>query len=123
MLPLAVIHCVKVSRNAPSTSQAGPSLANLAADAAERIQEDNDRVTEQMNRLFENSLKLHATGKYMQAAEAIITPLYPHQMYGLHWMANRENLDGHGMKGGILADDMGNLITIHLLSTEKFFTL
>ena len=42
-------------------------------------------------------------------------------MYALAWMANRENLKNLGMRGGILADDMGlgkSLTVIALLLTN-----
>ena len=66
--------------------------------------------------LFENSLKLHLTGHYMKACDAVTTPLYPHQMYALAWMANRENSRNINMKGGILADDMGLGKTLTVLA-------
>ena len=73
---------------------------------------------EQMARLFENSLRLHVTGQYMRPCKAIVTSLYPHQMYALAWMSNRENAKNIGMQvgGGILADDMGLGKTLTVLS-------
>ena len=84
--------------------------------AAQRLEEENDKVREQMAKLFEKSLKLHLTGKYMQACDAITTPLYPHQMYALAWMAQKENTRVGQMRGGILADDMGLGKTLTVLS-------
>jgi SWI/SNF-related matrix-associated actin-dependent regulator of chromatin subfamily A3 len=80
------------------------------------MEQERDRITEQMSRLFENSLKLHLTGQHMKACDAVITKLYPHQMYALAWMSNRENSKNLGMKGGILADDMGLGKTLTVLS-------
>jgi len=38
------------------------------------------------------------TFKNFQACEAVATKLYPHQMYALAWMANRENHKDLGMQ-------------------------
>lgn len=89
---------------------------SLLGPAAQRLEEENDKVREQMAKLFEKSLKLHLTGKYMQACDAITTPLYPHQMYALAWMAQKENTRVGQMRGGILADDMGLGKTLTVLS-------
>lgn len=69
-----------------------------------------------MKKLFEKSLKLHVNGKYMKACEAITTPLYPHQMFALAWMAQKENTRVQDMRGGILADDMGLGKTLTVLA-------
>ena len=108
ILPLAVIHC---ARDAPTSTLASGSNN-------EGMNEDQVRqFNEQMARLFENSLKLHLTGQYMRPCKAIKTYLYPHQMYALAWMRNRENKRcGMEVGGGILADDMGLGKTLTVLS-------
>ena len=69
------------------------------------------------NLMIEKQLKMHLTGKYMRPCPAIITKLYPHQMFALAWMAERENTLRRGeVKGGILADDMGLGKTLTVLS-------
>lgn len=96
-------------------------------------------VAKKMQTVFQTSLELHATGQYMQVrngnklkiisvdqnnnvfcliqpCQAIKTKLYPHQMYALAWMANRENEKDVGVPGGILADDMGLGKTLTVLS-------
>ena len=53
----------------------------------------------------------------MRPCQAIITKLYPHQMFALAWMAQHENEGKRGdVKGGILADDMGLGKTLTVLS-------
>ena len=84
--------------------------------AAQRVEEEKDAVAKRMAKLFEKSLKLHVNGKYMKACEAITTPLYPHQMFALAWMAQKENLRVQDMRGGILADDMGLGKTLTVLA-------
>ncbi len=91
-------------------SRAGPSSRGSTYSL------DDDKVTIKMRSMFENSLKLHATGQHMQACKAIRTRLYPHQMYALAWMSNRENASNVGVSGGILADDMGLGKTLTVLA-------
>ena len=81
ILPLAVIHC---GRDAPEPLASGSNNEGMNEDQVRQF-------NEQMARLFENSLKLHLTGQYMRPCKAIKTHLYPHQMYALAWMSNREN--------------------------------
>lgn len=110
ILPLGVVHCGRFVE---------PILTHIASNNGvpeTTLTSEYDKVSEQMSRLFENSLKLHATGKHMKACEAITTPLYPHQMYALAWMSSRENSKVLKMRGGILADDMGLGKTLTVLS-------
>ena len=93
-----------------------PNGTELPYDAQRDDVLHNDAVATKMRNMFETSLKLHETGQYMQACEAITTPLYPHQMYALAWMTNRENLSKVGVSGGILADDMGLGKTLTVLA-------
>ncbi len=101
ILPLAAITCSTARDECKSGFEGGARNNNNADGAGPSGQQGapvRDAVTEQMGRLFENSLKLHLTGQHMKACEAITTPLYPHQMYALAWMANRENSNDLGMK-------------------------
>ena len=52
----------------------------------------------------------------MKPCAAIITKLYPHQMYALSWMAESEVKTHNGVTGGILADDMGLGKTLTILA-------
>ena len=115
ILPIAVIHC-GVGEDEPTPGGAsGPS-----GNGQIRVAYDPDREAEEINKkmakLFENSLKMHLTGQYMMACDAISTQLYPHQMYALAWMMNRENAEKIEVRGGILADDMGLGKTLTILS-------
>ncbi len=109
ILPMAVIHCGADSGWSPGTRDS-PGTQN------QNPQEIRDRINKEMANIFKESLKWHLTGKYMQACQAITTRLYPHQMYALAWMANRENEPKIEFKGGILADDMGLGKTLTVLS-------
>ena len=67
----------------------------------------NKEVTQKMKNIFESGLAIHFSGEEMEACEAIATPLFPHQRVALAWMFRHENKENDGMRGGILADDMG----------------
>jgi len=100
--------------------QPGPSGLSAQTEAPMTAARP-DAVNNKMKRMFEESLRLHATGEYLQACKAICTPLYPHQMFALAWMANRENREDLQVAGGILADDMGlgkTLTVISLIMTN-----
>ncbi len=96
--------------------RSGRSSSSAGAAAADNGVLDRDQIVERMRTMFDKSLRLHASGKYMSPCQAISTELYPHQMYALAWMAGRENIKGVGVRGGILADDMGLGKTLSLLS-------
>merc|ERR1712029_213701 len=78
----------------------------------------NDSIRKKMENMFKSSLDLAAEECYLQAAEGVTTPLYPHQMRAIYWMSQRENkFEGRdGVTGGILADDMGLGKTLTVLS-------
>ena len=63
--------------------------------------------SERMRSMFQSGLAIQHAGEEMEACRAIKTPLFPHQRVGLAWMFKHENVVSGGMRGGILADDMG----------------
>ena len=107
--PLAVLNC-GVDQDAGPSSR-GERERHLNPE------QEREAINREMAKIFEKQLKMHLTGKYMRPCPAIITKLYPHQMFALAWMAERENTLRRGeVKGGILADDMGLGKTLTILS-------
>ena len=45
-----------------------------------------DNIKKNMESMFRTSLDLAEDEGYLQAAEAVVTSLYPHQMRALYWM-------------------------------------
>ena len=57
-----------------------------------------------MRGVFAHNLESKLNREEMEACNAIKTKLHPHQKSALAWMAKHENIENHGMVGGILAD-------------------
>ncbi|XP_046585376.1 helicase-like transcription factor [Haliotis rubra] len=118
---------------------------HIAVDS-HREMEAHDDINNDIDRVFENLNEGDKTSE-QEPAEAVGTPLYPHQKQALSWMMSRENGDhlppfcvekANGeylntllnfstperpprIRGGILADDMGlgkTLETIALILTN-----
>ena len=106
--PIAVLNC---GRNDPGAG-AGPSRRETLLTP----EQEREKINKEMANIYEKSLKAHLNGVYLQPCQAIVTKLYPHQMYALAWMARHENDRNMGFTGGILADDMGLGKTLTILS-------
>ena len=68
---------------------------------------NNAEKNERMRSIFQSGLQLQLSKERMEACKAVETQLFHHQQVGLAWMMNKENTPSGGLRGGILADDMG----------------
>ena len=82
-----------------------------------------EQVSEKMRNIFQSGLAIHLKGEEMEACKAVATSLFPHQRVALAWMFEHENNRNYGLRGGILADDMGlgkSLTVIALIMTNHW---
>ncbi|XP_060598752.1 uncharacterized protein LOC132752443, partial [Ruditapes philippinarum] len=123
-----------------SSSSLGASEFSLAAIEPRRTYLTPAEVKNELDKLFENIEEGDKTS-LADPAQAIATPLYPHQKQALNWMVKRENnatlppfwqekngkyfntvlnftssIRPDSVRGGILADDMGLGKTLEMIT-------
>uniref|UniRef100_A0A803TAI2 Helicase like transcription factor n=1 Tax=Anolis carolinensis TaxID=28377 RepID=A0A803TAI2_ANOCA len=136
-------HGFKLS--APGTiSKSGKAGTSYSAPVHAAVQMTTEQLKTEFDKLFED-LKEDDKTREMEAAEAVSTPLLPHQKQALAWMVSRENNQElppfweerenyfyntvtnfaeknrpENVLGGILADDMGLVIYLFICNISMY---
>uniref|UniRef100_G1KG95 Helicase like transcription factor n=1 Tax=Anolis carolinensis TaxID=28377 RepID=G1KG95_ANOCA len=125
-------------------SKSGKAGTSYSAPVHAAVQMTTEQLKTEFDKLFED-LKEDDKTREMEAAEAVSTPLLPHQKQALAWMVSRENNQElppfweerenyfyntvtnfaeknrpENVLGGILADDMGLVIYLFICNISMY---